>query len=108
MSIVLSGKSQQYIIKNNIQYILVDLIITEESCTKIFEPIIKILQKEDLGSYKELENISDGDLKLYISKNFIKTFGITDIFQIDKSGILKIKLVLSNVEPIIINTCKTN
>ncbi|MHA2036134.1 MAG: hypothetical protein ACW972_01000 [Promethearchaeota archaeon] len=108
MSIVLSGKSQKYIRKNNIQHLLIDLTFIEEPCTEIYDPIIKILRERDLDRYRELDKISEGNLNLYISKNFVKTFGNHDNYSIDTSGIFRNKLVLKNVDPIIVNTCKTN
>ena len=108
MSIDLSSKSQKYIIKNNVQNILIDVTFFEESCAEIYDPSILLLKNKDLEKYKDLDSISKGDLTLYISKDFIKVFGKLENYQLDTNGIFRNKLFLSNVDPIIKNTCRTN
>ena len=108
MSIDLSSKSQKYIIKNKVQNILIDVDFIVESCAEIYDPSILLLKNKDLEKYKDLDSISKGDLTLYISKDFIKVFGKLENYLLDTNGIFRNKLFLSNVDPIIKDTCRTN
>jgi hypothetical protein len=108
MSLELSSKSQKYIDKNKIKFILIDSTFIEEPCTEIYDPSIVILKNEDLDSIKDLDSISNGDLTLYLSKEFIKVFGKLNNYKLDTNRVFRSKLILSNVDPIIKNTCRTD
>jgi hypothetical protein len=106
MAIHLSEKSQKYITKHGVKNILIDVLFLEESCAEIYEPYIKVLKNAELEQFKELEKISKVNLTLYISKSFFELFGKLDNYQLDTSRIIRNRLILSNVEPIIKNTCR--
>ncbi len=107
MSILfLSENSKKFIKKKNIQNVIADLDYIEESCAQIYDPRVRIIKDRELDIFKDLTRISNGELTLYISKPFMDKFGSLDEFQLDVGGLIKKGLYLSNVEPIIIDTCK--
>lgn len=106
MSIVLTNKSREYIGKNNINNLFIDLIYIEESCAQIYDPKVRIIEKRDLEKFEDYDNISIDNLTLYISNAFTKIYGKLDKYLLDTSGIVKKSLVLRNVDSIIRNICK--
>ena len=106
MSSILSEKAQEYIKKNKITKILIDVDFIEESCTQIFDPIIKILKNSAMDKYEDFEKIMDDNYIIYISKSFIEKFGKLNEYKIEICGFFKKVLVLTNVDPIIKNICR--
>jgi len=102
----LSENSKKFIKKKNIQNVIIDLDYIEESCAQIYDPRVRIIKDRELDIFKDLTRVSSGELTLYLSKPFIDKFGRLDEFQLDVGGMIKKGLFLSNVEPIIIDTCK--
>ena len=107
LTLFLSENSKNFIKKKNIQNIIADLDYIEESCAQIYDPRVRIIKDRELDIFKDLTKVSNGELTLYLSKSFINKFGKLDEFQLDVGGLIKKGLYLSNVEPIIIDTCKT-
>ncbi|KKN58486.1 hypothetical protein LCGC14_0551600 [marine sediment metagenome] len=108
MSISLSEKSKKYVEKNKISKLFIDIKFFEETCTQIYEPFISIITNNDLKNWEKNEKVSMKNLTLYISDSFLKIFGKLDEYQLEIGGFLKKILILTNVEPIIKNICKTN
>ncbi len=107
MSIILTKKSQKYIVKTNIHNLFIDLIYIEESCAQIYDPKIRIIKNRDLEKFEDFDNISTDNLTLYISNAFTKIYGKLDKYLLDMCGFVKKRLFLSNVDSIIRNICKT-
>lgn len=107
LTLVLSENSKKFIKKKNIQNIIADLDYIEESCAQIYDPRVRIIKDRELDIFKDLTKVSNGELTLYLSKSFINKFGKLDEFQLDVGGVIKKRLFLSNVEPIIIDICKS-
>ncbi|KKK43889.1 hypothetical protein LCGC14_0745840 [marine sediment metagenome] len=108
MSILLLSKnSKKFIEKKNIKNIIIDLDYIEENCAQIYDPRVRTIKDRDLYKFENLPRVSNGELTLYISKPFITKFGRLDEFQLDVGGMIKKGLFLSNVEPIIIDTCNS-
>ena len=107
LTLVLSENSKKFIKKKNIQNIIADLDYIEEYCAQIYDPRVRIIKDRELDIFKDLTKVSNGELTLYLSKSFINKFGKLDEFQLDVGGVIKKRLFLSNVEPIIIDICKS-
>ena len=105
-NLLLSENSKKFIDKKNIHHVIVDLDYIEETCAQIYDPRVKIIKNRDLDKFKDFTRVSNGELTLYVSDSFISKFGTLDEFQLDIGGVLRKGLFLSNVEPIIIETCK--
>ena len=108
MSISLSNKSKEFLKKSNTLNFLVDIIFIEEPCTQIYNPTIEKIKDVDLDKYKDFEKVSKDNLILYLSDWFIKIYGKLEEFQLDINGILKKRLIIKNINPIIKNTCKVD
>ncbi|MBY9009582.1 MAG: hypothetical protein KGD74_06945 [Candidatus Lokiarchaeota archaeon] len=108
MSILLSEKSKNYIEKNKISEIFIDINFIEEPCTQVYEPKITIINSKNKKELATKDIVSDDGLTLSISDSFIKIYGLLDEYQLELGGLLKKMLRLNNVEPIIKNICKIN
>ncbi len=108
MSISLSNKSKEFLKKSNTLNFLVDIIFIEEPCTQIYNPTVEKIKDVDLDKYKDFEKVSKDNLILYLSDWFIKIYGKLEEFQLDINGILKKRLIIKNINPIIKNTCKVD
>lgn len=106
MSILLSEKSKEFINKNNISYLLIDIIFIEEPCTQIYDPKIEIIKNDDTEKYENLEKVSGNKISLYLSKQFIEIYGKLNEYQLDIGGFFKKVLIIKNIDPIIKNICK--
>ena len=105
MSIILTNESKEYIEKNDVTNILIDVIIIREACLEIKNPTLNIIKEDGVESIKDPIKITLGTLNVYISRKFIKTFGNHEEYQIDMSGFFEKRLTLKNINPININTC---
>ncbi len=76
MSIILSKKSQEFIKKNKISNLFIDINFIEEKCVQIYEPKIKIIEGTDLNEYNIFESISTEKLTIFLSEKFIQISGV--------------------------------
>lgn len=106
MSILLSDKSKEFVEKNDISHLLIDITFIEEPCTQIYDPKIEMIKKIDTEKYENLEKVSGNDITLYLSKKFIEIYGKLKEYQLDVGGFFTKVLILKNIDPIIKNTCK--
>jgi len=106
MSILLSDKSKEFVEKNNISHLLIDITFIEEPCTQIYDPKIEMIKNIDTEKYEILEKVSGNKITLYLSKQFIEIYGKLKEYQLDVAGFFKKVLILKNIDPIIKNTCK--
>ena len=106
MSILLLDKSKEFIKKNNISHLLIDITFIEEPCTQIYDPKIEMIKNIDIEKYENLEKVSGNNITLYLSKQFIEIYGKLKEYQLDVGGFFRKVLILKNIEPIIKNTCK--
>ena len=108
MSISLSNKSKEYLKKSTTSNFLVDIIFIEEPCTQIYNPTLEKIKDVDLEKYEDFEKVFKDNLILYLSDWFIKIYGKLKEYHLDVSGFLKKKLTITNIDPIIKNTCRVN
>jgi len=105
MSIILTEKSKKFIEKKKISDLSLEIAYIEEPCTQIYDPKIKIIKEEDLEKYSNYKKVSFNNLTLNVSKSFIELYGDLKNFNLDMGSLIKKKLVIKNVEPIIKNVC---
>ncbi len=106
MSILLSDKSKEFVEKNDISHLLIDITFIEEPCTQIYDPKIEMIKKIDTEKYENLEKVSGNNITLFLSKEFIEIYGKLKEYQLDVGGFFTKVLILKNIDPIIKNTCK--
>jgi len=106
MSILLSDKSKEFVEKNNISHLLIDITFIEEPCTQIYDPKIEIIKNDNIEKFENLEKVSGNKITLYLSKQFIEIYGKLNEYQLDVGGFFKKVLILKSVDPIIKNICK--
>jgi len=106
MSILLSDKSKEFVEKNDISHLLIDITFIEEPCTQIYDPKIEMIKNIDTEKYENLVKVSGNDITLYLSKKFIEIYGKLKEYQLDVGGFFTKVLILKNIDPIIKNTCK--
>ncbi|MFX1365634.1 MAG: hypothetical protein ACFFCE_02160 [Promethearchaeota archaeon] len=106
MSIILSNKSEEYLRKSITSNFIVDIMFIEEACTQIYNPTIEYIKDVDLENYKDYEKVSNENLILYLSDWFIKIYGKLEEYHLDVGGFFKKKLTITNIDPIIKNTCR--
>lgn len=106
MSINLTQKAELYLKKENAKKLYIDIAFSEEPCTQIYEPSVEIIEDEELEKYNTPHRLSENGIILFISEWFKQLFGEQNEFKLDLKGLLKKKLVIKNIEPIIKNTCK--
>ncbi len=106
MSITLTEKSKKFIEKKNISNLSLEIAYIEERCTQIYDPKIEIIKNGNLEKYSNYKKVSSNNLTLNISKSFIELFGNLNNFELDMGSLIKKKLIIKNVDPIIKNVCK--
>ncbi|MHA1520032.1 MAG: hypothetical protein ACTSRK_07595 [Promethearchaeota archaeon] len=106
-------KAMEYMQAKNFQQLYVVVDLHEESCVQIFSPkIIPIVKEIDSKSIaKDSLEISSNGLQVFFSPEFIHRFspeGLAGeiIFQV--KGLLKKRIEITNIDPIIINICKVD
>ncbi|MHA1291774.1 MAG: hypothetical protein ACTSQJ_03785 [Promethearchaeota archaeon] len=105
MTIILSDQAKEFLEKNNIEKLLIDVSVIKEACLEIVSPSLIVVKDNDLESIKYQVEISTGFLNVYISKKFIKIFGNYHEYKINLKGFFEKTLTLGNVNPIIKNIC---
>lgn len=108
MSIILSDKSKEYLEKSITSNFIVDVTFIEEPCTQIYNPTVEVIKEVDLEKFKDYDRVSNENLILYLSDWFIKIYGKLEEYHLDVGGFFKKRLTITNIDPIIKNTCKIN
>ncbi len=106
MSIILTEKSKKFIEKKKITTLSLEIAYVEESCTQIYDPKIKIIKDNKTEKYTSYKRVSSNGLTLNVSKSFIELYGDLNNFELDMGSLIKKKLIIKNVEPIIKNICR--
>ena len=106
MSIILTEKSKKYIEKKKINNISLEITYIEVPCTQIYDPKIEIIKDKDLEKYSSYKKVSNNGLNLNVSKSFIELYGDLNKFELDMGSLIKKKLIIKNIDPIIKNVCK--
>ncbi|MHA1338303.1 MAG: hypothetical protein ACTSPW_21620 [Promethearchaeota archaeon] len=105
MLVRLTEQAIEYIKKNQITSIFIDVSIIREMCLEIDSPIIKIIEDISVAEKNCPIKLEIGDLKVFISKNFNELFGNKEEYLIDVDGFFEKKLMLKNIRPITKNIC---
>ncbi len=106
MSIILTEKSKKFIEKKKITTLSLEIAYIEGPCTQIYDPKIKIIKDNKTEKYTSYKRISRNGLTLNVSKSFIELYGDLNNFELDMGSLIKKKLIIKNVEPIIKNICR--
>jgi len=106
MSIILTEKSKKFIEKKKLRNLSLEIAYIEEPCTQIYDPKIEIIKDNNLEKYSSYKKVSSNSLTLNVSKSFIELYGDLNKFELDMGSLIKKKLIIKNVEPIIKNVCK--
>ena len=96
-------KAQNLIESKKIDLILLDIEYIEETCTQIFNPIIKIISSKNPGWNKIP---SEEEIEIYNTPKFFKVFKIPPNLIVSTEGLFRKRLMIRNIEPIIKNVCK--
>ena len=106
MSIILNEKSKKFIEKKNITNLSLEIAYIEEPCTQIYDPKIVIIKDNKIKNDSSYKKVSSNGLTLNVSNSFIKLYGDLNKFELDMGSLIKKKLIIKNVDPIIKNVCK--
>lgn len=106
MSIILTEKSKKFIEKKKITNLSLEIAYIEEPCTQIYDPKIEIIKDNKTKSYSSYKKVSSNGLTLNVSNSFIELYGDLNEFELDVESLIKKKLIIKNVDPIIKNVCK--
>ncbi len=97
------SRALEFAEKKGITSILIDVEYLEEPCTQIFSPIVKkqtqIINRDYSCNTKQGINVEFSDI--YVSK-----FDSSNDIVISTEGLLKKRLSVKNIDPIIKNVCK--
>ena len=106
MSVVLSIEAKEYLKKKNASQILLDVEIIREPCLQVYNPKVRVLKREIFDRSSLSNEFIIDNCSILISDEFIKIFGSTDSLHLNIEGLLKKKLGIENIDPIIKNTCR--
>ena len=91
--------------KKHISNILLNVKLYEEPCTQIYNPVIKNINSEDIDS--SIETLGKfHNFTFYVHPEFNERFNNTQLIELELKGLLKKKVIIRNIEPIITNICK--
>ena len=104
--IILTEKLRKYLQEKTISYLLAKVSFFSEGCVLIKEPKFEVLNANDLEEFQANEKITKDQLTLYISDDFNEIFGSEEEFYLDLKGVLRKKIIIKNIQPIMKRTCK--
>ena len=91
--------------EKSISSFLIDADLMEEPCVQVFSPVIK-LKFSDNDGFEQKINV-DG-IEILFSNEFIEQFGKHENLVISIKGLIRKKLFIKNIDPIIKNVCNFN
>ena len=106
--ITIDEKGQKIVSKKSIKTISIDVEYLEEPCIQIYNPHV-IPDPASIEGHKKIGIIhgsNDTEVSVFLSLRFAQTFTIPKSLQISAEGLLRKKLAIINIEPIIRNICK--
>lgn len=108
MTIIISKKLKTYIKKKEISQLLITVSFFTEGCILIKEPKIIDVTHENKRNFYDSEKNLDGSLILHFSKEFYEIFNKNDEYHLDLGSTFRKKVILTNIQPKIIRTCKVD
>ncbi|MHA1675100.1 MAG: hypothetical protein ACTSYI_15900 [Promethearchaeota archaeon] len=110
LSLIFQPGVVSYVQSKNIQQLHVTVNLHEEPCTQIYSPkIIPIVKETDKKNIaKDAFTISSNGLKVFFSPEFVQKFAPEGEINFQLKGLLKKRIEITNIDPIITNTCKVD
>ena len=107
MDIILSEKAKEYITRKRISNLEIKISFFSERCVQIFEPKVQVISDKNLDDFVGIrKEIVDG-IVIYISDQFSEIYKEENKdIHIELHKFPKKKLIIKNIDPIIIQTCK--
>lgn len=106
MSVAFSKKAIDYIKKKKIINLLVKISFFTQGCIHIYEPKLEPIPNDKLGNFQKNKRFVVNGINISLSDQYIETYNTQKELYIDLQKFPKQKLILKNLEPIIIQTCK--
>ena len=106
MSVAFSKKAIDYIKKKKIINLLVKISFFTQGCIHIYEPKLEPIPNDKLGNFQKNKRLVVNGINIYLSDQYLETYNTQKELYIDLQKFPKQKLILKNLEPIIIQTCK--
>jgi len=106
MNVSFSNKARQYTKKKKIINILVKISFFTQGCVHIYEPKLEPISNDKLGNFQKNKRIIVNGFTIYLSDQFLEIYNTQKEIHIDLQKFPKQKLILKNIDPIIIQTCK--
>ena len=91
--------------EKSISSFLIDADLMEEPCVQVFSPVIK-LKFSNNDEFEQKTNVNG--IEILFSNQYIEQFGKHESLLISIKGLIRKKLFVRNIEPIIKNVCKIN
>ena len=104
MAIQFSDQVKNYFEKKSITQMRLQVDLIEEPCTQIYNP--KLVPFTDSPKDSDILLGSHENVSFYALPEFISRFGQPSELVLSLKGLLKKKVILKNIEPIIKNVCK--
>ena len=106
MIVSFSNKAMEYIKKKSISNLLVKISFFTQGCIHIYEPILEPIPNDKLGKFQKDADLVVNGINIYLSDQYLETYNTQNELYIDIQKFPTQKLILKNLEPIIIQTCK--
>jgi len=106
MTITISKKLLTYLQKKEICQLIAKVSFFTEGCVLIKEPKIIAYSQDDEEKIHDSEKIDEDSLILHFTKEYRDIFGKDDLYQLDLGGTFSKKIMLKNIQPKLIRTCK--
>ena len=110
-TITFSKKAREYLKEKEIPSFLIKISLFSEKCVQIYEPIIQPISREEIEKKLSAKEIikEEGYAKpdIFYTSQFEELFKEQNEIQIERKRFPK-KLVIQNIDPIIINTCRVD
>lgn len=103
MGVRCDTKAQVFLAKQKNSEFLLDVEFTEEPCVQIYTPVFRIFTE---SSEKFHTLVHTQAITLYISSTFIDLFSLPPTLEVSVEGLLRKRLIVKNIDPIIKNVCK--
>jgi len=106
MMIILSNKAKGYIKKKCIKNLLIKISFFTEGCVHVYEPKIETIIPENIKNYLKNDNFDINGIHVYLSNQYNEIYKNQKDIHVDLQKFPRKKLIIKNIDPIIINACK--
>ncbi|MHA1720028.1 MAG: hypothetical protein ACTSWX_00315 [Promethearchaeota archaeon] len=96
-------KASDLMQEKSISSFLLDVDFMEEPCVQVFSPVIR-LKISNIDGFEKKTVFND--IEIIFSNRFMEYFGDSENLLISTKGLLRKRLFVKNIEPIIKNVCK--